>query len=152
MLLVEDDPGVSEVTASWLMKSDFDVTVCADGSQAEALAASRTEPIDVLMADVMLPGMRGPILAGAVLRRHPEASVLFTSGYSPELVSELFTSHVDTAILLHKPYTKLRLNSPVRTALARRAAATTAAAAATANAMPRRFPSDASGADRVPCR
>jgi two-component system, cell cycle sensor histidine kinase and response regulator CckA len=128
VLLVEDDPGVSVVTETWLRKADFEVIVCSDGRQAEALAASRTEPIDVLIADVMLPGMRGPILAGAVHRRHPEVAVLFTSGHSPELVGELFTSNVEKALLLHKPYNKVQLQSAVRLALARRAAVGAAAA------------------------
>jgi two-component system, cell cycle sensor histidine kinase and response regulator CckA len=128
ILLVEDDPGVSVVTETWLRKAQFEVIVCADGREAEALSTARTEPIDVLIADVMLPGMRGPILAGAVHRRHPEVAVLFTSGHSPELVGELFTSNVEKALLLHKPYNKVQLQSAVRLALARRAAAGVAAA------------------------
>jgi hypothetical protein len=49
-------------------------------------------------------------------------AVLFTSGYSPELVGEISASNIDTALLLHKPYTADQLASGVRLALARRAA------------------------------
>jgi DNA-binding NarL/FixJ family response regulator len=91
----------------------------------------------------MLPGMRGPVLAGAIRRRHPETAVLFTSGYSPELVSELFAAHVDTAMLLHKPYTAAQLGAGIRLALARKAAATAAAKEA---AQP---PSEANAPDAV---
>ena len=68
-----------------------------------------------------------PVLAGAIRRRHPETAVLFTSGYSPELVSELFAEHVDTAMLLRKPYTAAQLRASVKLALSRKAAAGAAA-------------------------
>jgi hypothetical protein len=59
-------------------------------------------------------------LAVAIRRIHHETAVLFTSGYSPELVSELFASHLDTALLLKKPYTKAQLEAGMQTALARK--------------------------------
>lgn len=122
VLLVEDDPSVAAITATWLRAFNFEVIVSNDGREAKALASRLTAPIDLLLTDVMLPGMRGPVLAGAVRSSHPEMAVLFTSGYSPELVGEIFASHADTALLLHKPYTADQLASSVRLALARKAA------------------------------
>lgn len=120
VLLVEDDPGVAQVAATWLRKLHCDVTVAGSGTEAEKIAAQHKEPLDLLVADVMLPGMRGPALAGAVRRHHHETAVLFTSGYSPELVSELFASHLDKAILLNKPYTKAQLEAGMQAVLARK--------------------------------
>jgi CheY-like chemotaxis protein len=105
VLLVEDEPSVARLTATWLKKMGCVVIASTNGREADTLASEISAPIDLLLADVMLPGMRGPVLAGAIRRRHPETAVLFTSGYSPELVSELFAEHVDTAMLLRKPYT-----------------------------------------------
>ena len=127
VLLVEDEPSVARVTATWLKKMGCGVITSTNGREADALASEISAPIDLLVADVMLPGMRGPVLAGAIRRRHPETAVLFTSGYSPELVSELFAEHVDTAMLLRKPYTAAQLGAGIRLALARKTAATAAA-------------------------
>ena len=120
VLLVEDDPAVAQVAEAWLRKLHCDVTVARDGREAEDIAARRKAPLDLLVADVMLPGMRGPALAGVVRRHHHETAVLFTSGYSPELVSELFASHLDTALLIKKPYTKAQLEAGIQVALARK--------------------------------
>jgi DNA-binding response OmpR family regulator len=121
VLLVEDDPSVATTTSVWLRRLGYDVLVSSDGKSACDMAAKRTEPIDLLLADVMLPGMRGPVLAGVVRSRHPEAAVLFSSGYSPELVGELFTSHANTAMLLRKPYNSGQLAAQVQLALDRKA-------------------------------
>jgi two-component system cell cycle sensor histidine kinase/response regulator CckA len=119
VLLVEDEPSVARLTATWLKKMGCVVIASTNGREADTLASEISAPIDLLLADVMLPGMRGPVLAGAIRRRHPETAVLFTSGYSPELVSELFAEHVDTAMLLRKPYTAAQLGAAIRLAMAR---------------------------------
>jgi two-component system cell cycle sensor histidine kinase/response regulator CckA len=122
VLLVEDEPATARVTAEWLRRLGYDVIVCEDGRQASELASRRREPIDLLLADVMLPGLRGPVLAGVLLNSHPEMAVLFSSGYSPELLGEMFSSNTDTALLLYKPYTSEQLASRVQLALTRKAA------------------------------
>jgi CheY-like chemotaxis protein len=122
VLLVEDDPGVAAVAEIWLRSLHCDVTVATDGREAARIAAGRRAPLDLLVADVMLPGMRGPALAGAVRRQHHETAVLFTSGYSPELVSELFAAHLDKALLIKKPFTRDQLESAMQVVLSRKSA------------------------------
>jgi CheY-like chemotaxis protein len=121
ILLVEDDPSVAAITATWLRALHYEVIVSADGRAACDLVSQRKEPIDLLLTDVMLPGMRGPVLATAARNSHPGVAILYTSGYSPELVAEMFASDADGAPLLHKPYTSEQLASSVRHALARKA-------------------------------
>ena len=121
VLLVEDDLSVAKVTSSWLRKLGYEVLISHDGKSACEVAAKRSEPIDLLLTDVMLPGMRGPVLAGIIRARHPEMAVLFSSGYSPELVGELFTAHTNTAMLLRKPYNAKQLAAQVQLALDRKA-------------------------------
>jgi two-component system cell cycle sensor histidine kinase/response regulator CckA len=123
VLLVEDDPRVANPTAEWLRRLHYEVIVCADGKEACELGCARAERIDLLLADVMLPGMRGPVLAGALRGCHSEMAVLFTSGYSPELLGEMFSSTMDSALLLYKPYTAEQLASRVHLALSRKAGA-----------------------------
>ena len=122
VFLVQDDLAAAALTATWLRALNFEVIVSNDGPNADALASRLTGSIDLLLTDVILTGMRGPVLAGAVRSHHPEVAVLFTSGYSPELVGEIFASHIDTAFLLHKPYTAAQLTASVSLALARKAA------------------------------
>jgi DNA-binding response OmpR family regulator len=121
VLLVEDDLSVAAVTEVWLRALGFNVIVSHDGREASVLASARSERIDLLLADVMLPGMHGPMLAGAVRSSHPEMAVLFSSGYSPELVGEIFASNTNAALLLHKPYNAAQLASLVNLALDRKA-------------------------------
>ncbi len=120
VLLVEDDAAVLAVTSAWLHSLGYEVLVCSDGRAADALGSRRRAPIDVLLTDVMLPGMRGPAVATAIRRRHPEAAVIYTSGYSPELVGEMFAFDSCSAPLLHKPYTRDQLASTLRLALSRK--------------------------------
>jgi DNA-binding response OmpR family regulator len=127
VLLVEDDASVAAITTRWLRAMGHEVVVCADGREACDLACSRTGPIDLLVTDVMLPGLRGPILAEAIRARHPEMAVLFSSGYSPELLSEMFASNTEAALLLYKPYTEAELAYRVNLALSRKAASKAAA-------------------------
>jgi two-component system, cell cycle sensor histidine kinase and response regulator CckA len=122
VLLVEDDPSLAVVTAEWLRRMHFDVIVCTNGREAQELAMERSAPIDLLFADVMLPGLGGPALAGAIRGRHPEMAVLFSSGYSPELLGEMFSSHMNSARLLHKPYNAAQLATRVQLALGARPA------------------------------
>jgi PAS domain S-box-containing protein len=84
ILLVEDEPLVREITARALRKAGYRV-LAASGS-AEALAATdvNAERIDLLVSDVVMPGMNGPELAGRLVARHPTLNVLFVSGYAPE--------------------------------------------------------------------
>jgi two-component system cell cycle sensor histidine kinase/response regulator CckA len=119
IFLVEDDLALAALTATWLRAFNFEVIVSNDGREAAALAPRLTAPIDVLLTDVMLTGMRGPALAEVVRASHPQIAVLFTSGYSAELVSEAFASHADTELLLRKPYTADQLASSIRLALVR---------------------------------
>ena len=127
VLLVEDDVSVAQITTRWLRSLHFQVIVCAGGREACDLATARTEPIDLLLADVMLPGIRGPVLAEILRSSHPEMAVLFSSGYSPELLGEMFSAHLESALLLYKPYDAAQLASRVHLALARKAASRGAA-------------------------
>jgi DNA-binding response OmpR family regulator len=122
VLLVEDDASVAKITTVWLRALGFEVIVCADGREACDLAGRRHESIDLLLADVMLPGLRGPVLAEILRGSHPEMAVLFSSGYSPELLGEMFASHIESALLLYKPYDAGQLASRVHLALTRKAA------------------------------
>jgi two-component system cell cycle sensor histidine kinase/response regulator CckA len=120
ILLVEDEASLSAVMTRWLSAGAFKVFAAEDGRDAIELAEATREPIDVLVIDVMLPGMSGPVLAGNLRRIHPEAAVLFTSGHSPELVAEISAPHTKDAVVLRKPFSAEELLAKIAMAMARR--------------------------------
>ncbi len=83
ILLVEDEAGVRDLTARVLRAAGYSVLV-ADGGETAIRLADRRDPIDLLLTDVMMPGMTGPELATRVLQRHPRIRLLFTSGSTPD--------------------------------------------------------------------
>ncbi len=77
ILVVDDDPAILGYVATVLRGSGYEVHTAE--TPGEALAS--TAPVDILLTDVVMPGMNGPQLAERIRERHPRAAVLFMSGY-----------------------------------------------------------------------
>jgi two-component system, cell cycle sensor histidine kinase and response regulator CckA len=114
ILYVEDDPAVASFGLACLRRLGYDVTPAMNASDAVALAAAREDPFDLLLTDVVLPGMSGLELASVIHRRHPSTAILFASGYSAEWVDQM---PVPRARLLEKPYSLEGLAGAVREVL-----------------------------------
>jgi PAS domain S-box-containing protein len=117
ILLVEDDPAVRRFAARALEEAGYHVIACADGAEALAVAERDPGPIDLVLSDVVMPGMDGPTLVRALARVCPAARVLFVSGYlghGNEAIDELARKG---AHLLAKPFTPAALSNAVRAAL-----------------------------------
>jgi PAS domain S-box-containing protein len=119
ILFVEDDPGVASFGLACLRRLGYDVTPAMNGTEAVALAASRSEPFDLLFTDVVIPGMSGPQLAALIHSHHPSTGIVYASGYSAEHVNEEVSG--PAAPLLEKPYSLAQLAARVREALDARA-------------------------------
>jgi two-component system cell cycle sensor histidine kinase/response regulator CckA len=85
ILLVEDEAFVRKVTAQVLESAGYSLVIAA--SAAEALQAYRgcSERVDLLLADVVMPGMSGRELASEFERTYPSVRVLLMSGYTDQL-------------------------------------------------------------------
>jgi two-component system cell cycle sensor histidine kinase/response regulator CckA len=81
ILAVDDDPIMLELVAEVLKPLGYKVLLANSGEQALEIAASRQDKIDLLMTDVMLPGIKGQELAKQMITTSPEVNVLFMSGY-----------------------------------------------------------------------
>ena len=81
ILAVDDDPIMLELVAEVLKPLGYKVLLANSGEQALEIAASRRDKIDLLMTDVMLPGIKGQELAKQMINTCPEVNVLFMSGY-----------------------------------------------------------------------
>jgi len=81
VLAVDDDPHMIDLLEELLNSSGYKVLSAASGEEALAMAASHLNTIDLLLTDVMLPGMKGQELAKKLLNSCPDVNVLFMSGY-----------------------------------------------------------------------
>ena len=82
VLVAEDEPAVRAILARALREYGYTVLEARDGDHALALAQSSPAPPDLVIADVVMPGMAGKPLAEEVERRWPGTPVVFTSGYT----------------------------------------------------------------------
>jgi CheY-like chemotaxis protein len=121
VLLVEDDPLIRTATAEML--ADLGHGVFQAGNAEEALAVLEAETVDVLMADIGLPGMSGSDLAAEARRRHPGLTVVFASGHDAGAQGAAGGLLADATLLL-KPYDARKLANAL--ASARQVAATSA--------------------------
>jgi len=79
VLVVDDDDQVRRLTERMLRHAGYDVTAAASGP--DALAVARDTPFDILLTDMVMPGMSGRDLARELGREHPDTRIIFMSGY-----------------------------------------------------------------------
>jgi two-component system cell cycle sensor histidine kinase/response regulator CckA len=115
VLLVDDDEVLRHFLQRVLIEDGFHVIEAADGAQALELASAYTEPIDLLLTDVLMPNVNGPTLASRLLQQRPDTKVLFISGYTER---KLLLAQNPKFILLQKPFTAAALLAAVRQVLA----------------------------------
>jgi DNA-binding NtrC family response regulator len=118
LLIVEDDTGVRAFTTQVLRDAGWTVFEAGNPADAFAIAARESQPLDLLLTDVVLPGINGTDLAARLRTLRPELLVLFMSGYSPEEVVASATLPM-TGQLLRKPFLPATLREHVAQALNR---------------------------------
>jgi PAS domain S-box-containing protein len=117
ILLVEDEPLVREVTGQMLEDQGYHVLQAAGGTDALELALTHSQAhIDLLLTDIVMPTMDGKELAAHFRMVHPEARVLFTSGYTDEILESHGVDHTKVSFM-QKPFSADRLAQCVRDAL-----------------------------------
>ncbi len=110
LLLVEDEEGVRELIREWMSGHGYTVLAASNGLEALRLAEQHEGTIDLLIADVVMPQMGGPALAGRLLPRRPKMQVMYVSGYADEAIGDPEMLKAGAAFL-QKPFT---LDSLVR--------------------------------------
>ncbi|HET7386955.1 MAG TPA: ATP-binding protein [Nocardioidaceae bacterium] len=116
ILLVEDDDALRSMAERILRRDGYQVLTASDGPSGEAVAQQRREEIDLLLTDVVMPGMLGSELARRVTAANPSIGVLFMSGYAPPGGSRGGTLP-DNAVMVDKPFSATRLLDQVRLVL-----------------------------------
>src|SRR5260370_37879092 len=81
VLVVEDEPAVRRLISQLLQLTGYTVLEAANGPEALHLVKQSRCPIDLLLTDIVMPGMSGGELAERLRHDYPGLRVLFTSGY-----------------------------------------------------------------------
>jgi two-component system, cell cycle sensor histidine kinase and response regulator CckA len=116
VLLVEDDEQVRTLMVGALQSCGYRVLEASDGIQALLAVGQHDGPLDLLVTDVVLPGMSGRDVAAHVAGLRPDVAVLYVSGYADHAAVQHGLLDA-TSALLQKPFTPLALARKVRQAL-----------------------------------
>ena len=116
ILLVEDEMSVRTLTRRILQDHGYHVLDVDRGAQALDVLRDRDQRVDLLLSDVVMPGMSGTQLARRAVEIRPELRVLYMSGHSEDMLDRL--GDIDlTSPLLQKPFSTADLTSMVRETL-----------------------------------
>jgi signal transduction histidine kinase/ActR/RegA family two-component response regulator len=118
ILVVEDEEVVRMLLCSVLSEAGYEVLCAATPTEAVKLATEHPAPIELLVTDVVMPEMHGPVLARALAPLQPAMKVLFVSGYSENDISDQGVIEPDLEVL-QKPFTQQTLVRKVQAMLAK---------------------------------
>ncbi|MEL6686494.1 MAG: ATP-binding protein [Pseudomonadota bacterium] len=113
ILFVEDEAAVRLIAAKSLRKRGYQVTEAEDGEEALEILEDATEPFDLLLSDVVMPGLDGPGLLREGRALLGDARIVFISGYAEEKFSDLLAEEPDVTFL-PKPFTLAELAEKVK--------------------------------------
>jgi signal transduction histidine kinase/ActR/RegA family two-component response regulator len=116
VLLAEDEDSVRRLATMVLERNGYQVIAAPDGRAAIDAATRHDGPIDLLLTDVIMPGLNGRELADQFVALHPEARVLFMSGYAGEALSAQGVLDANVAFLA-KPFVPSELARKIREVL-----------------------------------
>ena len=115
MLLVEDETPLRKLLHQVLRSAGHTVLEAANGDEAFAIGIRHSGQIDLLLTDVVMPGMKGHELVDKLRARRPEITVLYMSGYDNELVDKKHLGNGSS--FLAKPFSPKMLLKRIHTLL-----------------------------------
>ncbi len=118
VLMVEDDDTLRELLGDALVERGYRVLSANDGAQALRIATDHAGHIDLLLSDVVMPRMTGPVLARRLLEVRPRTRVLFMSGYTADAFAS--DPELSRTPVISKPFTLEDLARNVREVIDRR--------------------------------
>ena len=116
ILLVEDDSHIRALTARGLRRHGYTLLLARHAADAEKLAAEYGGTIDLLLTDIVMPGVNGLALAERLVKSISGLKVLYTSGY-PNSVAALQAIRAVSADFIEKPYSPDSLARKIRSVL-----------------------------------
>jgi two-component system, cell cycle sensor histidine kinase and response regulator CckA len=116
ILLAEDEAGVRKLASYILTECGYKVLEAADGNEAVRIALAHHEPIHLLITDVVMPGAGGRAVSAQIVSGHPEARVLYISGYTDDAIIRHGVLR-DGVNFLQKPFSPFVLACKIREVL-----------------------------------
>ncbi|MBM4134882.1 MAG: response regulator [Nitrospira sp.] len=116
VLIVDDVPDIRSLLSTVLTREGYSVLVASDGMQARDICAQFSDPIHLLITDVLMPGLNGPALAAQAVAVRPQIRVLYISAYDQGLLMDRLNLDEGTPFLL-KPFSPDELLRKVREVL-----------------------------------
>jgi two-component system, cell cycle sensor histidine kinase and response regulator CckA len=113
ILVVDDEPEVRKLVGAMVRRYGYNALTADTGEHAVTLFKNHRDSIDLLLADVVAPGMSGPMLADRLTELDPGLKVLFMSGYDNTQVVQHYVVEKGHA-LLSKPFTVDQLGRKVQ--------------------------------------
>jgi CheY-like chemotaxis protein len=104
ILVVDDEPEIRKLVAAMAGQFGYAVLTADSGEHALALFKNHKGPIELLITDVVQPGMSGPMLADRLTALQPDLKVLYMSGYDNTMVVQKYVVEKGH-VLLSKPFT-----------------------------------------------
>jgi two-component system cell cycle sensor histidine kinase/response regulator CckA len=117
ILVVEDEPTVRELAVRILTDRGYGILTAGNGEEATEVAARHPGPIDLLLTDVVMPGMSGPQLFEVLAESRPDLKVLYMSGY-PAGSGSLRDLLRGNEVFLPKPFSLSKLTMKVEEVMA----------------------------------
>jgi two-component system cell cycle sensor histidine kinase/response regulator CckA len=111
VLLVEDEPTVRSVAERALTRHGYTVITADNGEDALEILA-KNEPVDLLISDVVMPGMDGPTMVQEARKSRPDLKILFMSGYAEEQLRK--SLDIENVNFLSKPFSVIELAEAAR--------------------------------------
>ncbi|ABF42019.1 PAS/PAC sensor hybrid histidine kinase [Candidatus Koribacter versatilis Ellin345] len=116
VLLVEDEEALRAAAGDFLETRGYKIMTARDGTEALSMASKFAERIDVLITDLVMPGISGRVLAQELVKIHPETKVMYMSGYDDETV--MVNGEIDSSsAFLRKPFRMDALSAKIREVL-----------------------------------
>ncbi|NOX90350.1 MAG: PAS domain S-box protein [Calditrichaeota bacterium] len=116
ILLVEDDDMVRNLVVTIMKAHGYQVLEARNGFEGLQIFENKTEHINLVITDVVMPGMNGGELYQKILKIRPDIKIIFISGYMENVIAQ--HGVLDEGVpLLHKPFTPAELLKKIRTVL-----------------------------------
>ncbi len=117
ILLVEDEEAVRAFAGRALEARGYTVHQAASGQEALDLIAGLAEPVDLVISDVVMPGMDGPTLMRELRRTQPDLKIIFVSGYAEDAFERHLPKDEKSFQFLPKPFSLKELATTVKATL-----------------------------------
>src|SRR5215813_14232796 len=122
ILVVDDEPEIRKLVSAMVTKFGYPVLTADSGEHALTLYKKHNEPLEMLITDVVAPGMSGPMLADKLCAIQPDLKVLYISGYDNTQVVQKYVVEKGHS-LLTKPFTLAQLQEKVQQVIGHQRAA-----------------------------